>query len=78
MADVRSNEVLYADNAFTAIELRGVVYFVQAGAAKEIKAKLNDQLVFSPSETRVTDFLKGVAAFVVDFDNGTVVKPTKG
>ena len=75
MADVRQDEVIFAPNVFAAIELRGVVYFVQADAAKDIQHQLNEQIIWNPFPDRIAGFLTGVSEFVVDVDNGEVVKP---
>jgi hypothetical protein len=75
VADVRQDEVIVAHNAFAAIELRGVVYFIQSGAAKDIQKQLNEQIIWNPFPDRITEFLTGVSEFVVDVDNGEVVKP---
>jgi hypothetical protein len=77
MADVRQDELIFSDNAFAAIELRGVVYFVHAAAASQIKAKLNEEIIWNAHAPRIQEFLTGVSAFAIDFDNGKVLKPTK-
>jgi hypothetical protein len=76
MADVKHDEFIYSDVAFAAIELRGVVYFVHAAAAKDVKTKLNEEIIWNPHAPRIQEFLKNASAFAIDFDNGEVLKPT--
>jgi len=76
MADVRQDEVIFSGSAFAAIELRGVVYFVPAGAAKQVKTKLNEEIIWNAHAPRIQEFLANVSAFAIDFANGKVIKPT--
>ena len=75
MADVKGGETIFAPYVLAAIELRGVLYFIQADAAKEVQTQLNEQIIFNPHYPRIKEFLESVSEFVVDVDNGEVVKP---
>ena len=76
MADVRQDEVIFGNASFAAIELRGVVYFVPAGAASEVKKMVTEQIIFSPQAPRISQMLLSASSFAVDCANGAVLKPT--
>lgn len=72
---ITSRNVTYSDQAFAAIEVKGVIYLVNAGVAKEIKKALSDQLSLTSAEGPIRAALEAASEFVIDVENGVVVKP---
>lgn len=75
---IKPKDITYAPVAFAAIEVKGVVYFINAEIAKSVKKALTDQLVFTSAENPILSALEASAEFVVDVANGTVLKSPKG
>lgn len=71
---IKTQDVTYSPEAFAAIEVKGVVYFINAGIAKRVKAALTEQMVFTSAENPIVAFLTESSEFVVDFANDVVLK----
>lgn len=72
---IKASDVTYSDQAFAAIEVKGVVYFVNAAVAKQVKTALTEQLIFTSAENPIVTSLTAASEFVVDVANGKVLKP---
>ena len=73
---IKKRDVTYSDQAFALIEVKGVIYVVNAGAAKDIKHALEEKLIFTSAENPIREWLEQVSEFVFDIPNSKVVKPT--
>lgn len=72
---IKADDVTYSKTAFAVIEVKGVLYFVQAELAKSVKDALTEQLIFTSADNPIVRSLTDASEFVVDVANGKVLKP---
>lgn len=74
---IKTKDVTFYDKGvFALIEVKGYVYVVNAEIAKQVKHALTEQMIFTSAEGPIRETLAASAEFVLDIDNGKVLKPT--
>lgn len=72
---IKQDDVTYSKETFAAIEVKGVIYLVNAQLAKGVREALSKQMIFTSAENPIRTALEEVSEFVIDAANGVVIKP---